>query len=60
MRRAAEEAKKPKSSKQLELTPATLYLLFYNAAQAFGLVWAQKLACPVRTINITFIPARWH
>ena len=40
MRRAAQEAKKSKTSKQFEFTPSTLYLLFYNAAQAFGLVSA--------------------
>ena len=36
MRRAAAEAKKPDASKQLELSPMTLYLLLYNGAQAFG------------------------
>lgn len=36
MRRAAQEAKKTETSKQFQFTPSTMYLLFYNAAQAVG------------------------
>jgi len=38
MRRAAEEAKKSETTKYFEFTPSIIYLLFYNGAQALGLV----------------------
>jgi len=38
MRRAAEEARKAETPKHFELTPSIIYLLFYNGAQALGLV----------------------
>ena len=54
MRRAAEEAKKAETSKRFEFTPAIIYLLLYNGAQAWGLV--AHCAVPISDFGVQYLP----